>query len=46
MADECLVDAARSLCTGTRLRELFDACAERGTLSFDYDTRIFAGHPA
>ena len=28
------------------LRELFDACAERGTISFDYDTRIFAGHPA
>ena len=25
------------------LRELFDACAERGTISFDYDTRIFAG---
>ncbi|MEP6899197.1 MAG: class I SAM-dependent methyltransferase [Rhodanobacter sp.] len=28
------------------LRELFDACAEGGTISFDYDTRIFAGHPA
>ncbi|OOG45937.1 class I SAM-dependent methyltransferase [Rhodanobacter sp. C01] len=28
------------------LRELFDACAERGTISFDYDTRIFAGHLA
>lgn len=28
------------------LRALFDACAERGTVSFDYDTRIFAGHPA
>lgn len=26
------------------LRELFDACAELGTISFDYDTRIFAGH--
>jgi len=26
------------------LRELFDACAEHGTISFDYDTRIFAGH--
>ena len=26
------------------LRELFDACAERGTISFDYDTRVFAGH--
>lgn len=26
------------------LRELFDACAERGTVSFDYDTRVFAGH--
>jgi SAM-dependent methyltransferase len=26
------------------LRALFDACAERGTISFDYDTRIFAGH--
>jgi SAM-dependent methyltransferase len=28
------------------LRELFDACAERGTVNFDYDTRIFAGHLA
>lgn len=28
------------------LRELFDACAEQGTISFDYDTRIFAGHLA
>lgn len=34
------------------LRELFDDCAEqgtsaeRGTISFDYDTRIFAGHLA
>ncbi|OOG38272.1 class I SAM-dependent methyltransferase [Rhodanobacter sp. C05] len=28
------------------LRELFDACAEHGTVSFDYDTRIFAGHLA
>ncbi|HVC17727.1 MAG TPA: hypothetical protein VNE18_10540 [Rhodanobacter sp.] len=28
------------------LRELFDACAEHGAVSFDYDTRIFAGHPA
>lgn len=28
------------------LRELFDACAEHGTISFDYDTRIFAGHLA
>jgi len=28
------------------LRELFDACAEHGTVSFDYDTRIFAGHMA
>lgn len=28
------------------LRELFDSCAERGTISFDYDTRIFAGHLA
>ena len=25
------------------LRELFDHCAKRGTVSFDYDTRIFAG---
>jgi SAM-dependent methyltransferase len=28
------------------LRELFDNCAEHGTVSFDYDTRIFAGHMA
>jgi len=21
-----------------------DACAEHGTISFDYDTRVFAGH--
>ena len=28
------------------LRELFDACAEHGTVSFDYDTRNFAGHMA
>lgn len=28
------------------LRELFDSCAEHGTISFDYDTRIFAGHLA
>jgi SAM-dependent methyltransferase len=28
------------------LRELFDACAEHGAISFDYDTRIFAGHLA
>lgn len=26
------------------LRELFDNCAEGGAISFDYDTRIFAGH--
>jgi SAM-dependent methyltransferase len=26
------------------LRELFDTCEEHGTVSFDYDTRIFAGH--
>jgi SAM-dependent methyltransferase len=26
------------------LRRLFDASAEQGTISFDYDTRIFAGH--
>ena len=25
------------------LLELFDRCAEQGTVSFDYDTRIFAG---
>jgi SAM-dependent methyltransferase len=28
------------------LRKLFDNCAEHGTVSFDYDTRIFAGHMA
>jgi SAM-dependent methyltransferase len=28
------------------LRELFDSCAEHGTISFDYDTRIFAGQLA
>jgi SAM-dependent methyltransferase len=28
------------------LHELFDTCAEHGTVSFDYDTRIFAGHLA
>ncbi|KRE86911.1 methyltransferase [Rhodanobacter sp. Soil772] len=28
------------------LRELFDSSAENGTVSFDYDTRIFAGHLA
>jgi len=28
------------------LRELFDSCAEHGRVSFDYDTRIFAGHMA
>ena len=28
------------------LRELFDSCAENGAVSFDYDTRIFAGHLA
>jgi SAM-dependent methyltransferase len=28
------------------LRELFDACAEAGTISFDYDTRVYAGHLA
>ncbi|MEP7187109.1 MAG: class I SAM-dependent methyltransferase [Rhodanobacter sp.] len=27
------------------LRQLFDRCAELGTVSFDYDTRIFAGQP-
>lgn len=26
------------------LRELFDSCAEGGAISFDYDTRISAGH--
>ena len=28
------------------LRDLFEACAEHGTISFDYDTRVFAGHLA
>lgn len=28
------------------LRELFDNCAGQGTVSFEYDTRIFAGHLA
>ncbi|HWX67750.1 MAG TPA: class I SAM-dependent methyltransferase [Rhodanobacter sp.] len=28
------------------LRELFDTCAEDGAVSFDYDTRIFAGQLA
>ncbi|TAM61381.1 MAG: class I SAM-dependent methyltransferase [Rhodanobacter sp.] len=28
------------------LRELFDSCAVHGAVSFDYDTRIFAGHTA
>jgi SAM-dependent methyltransferase len=28
------------------LRELFDNCAGQGTVSFDYDTRIFAGQLA
>jgi SAM-dependent methyltransferase len=28
------------------LRELFDACVVDGRISFDYDTRIFAGQPA
>jgi hypothetical protein len=28
------------------LRELFDACAEAGTISFDYDARVYAGHLA
>ena len=28
------------------LRELFDACAVDDRISFDYDTRIFAGQPA
>lgn len=27
------------------LRELFDACAEHGKVSFDYDTRVYVGHP-
>lgn len=26
------------------LRDLFDSCAEHGAVSFDYDSRIFAGH--
>lgn len=26
------------------LRDLFDTCAEHGTISFDYDTRVYAGH--
>jgi SAM-dependent methyltransferase len=26
------------------LRELFDACAEHGRVSFDYDTRVYVGH--
>lgn len=26
------------------LRELFDACAEQGRVSFDYDTRVYVGH--
>ena len=34
----------RSLSMLQTLRELFDACAVGGTISFDYDTRIFAGH--
>jgi SAM-dependent methyltransferase len=29
-----------------KLRELFDSCAENGAVSFDYDTRIFAGQLA
>jgi SAM-dependent methyltransferase len=28
------------------LRELFDTCAKGGTISFDYDTRVFAGQIA
>ncbi len=28
------------------LRELFDACVVDGTVSFDYDTRIFVGQLA
>jgi hypothetical protein len=28
------------------LRELFDSCAVDGRISFDYDTRIFAGQLA
>ena len=28
------------------LRELFDNCAEQGTVGFDYDTRVFAGELA
>jgi SAM-dependent methyltransferase len=26
------------------LRQLFDACAKHGSISFDYDTRVYAGH--
>jgi hypothetical protein len=26
-------------------RSAFDSCAEHGTVSFDYDARIFAGQP-
>ena len=44
MADECLVGVAPALRTGMRPRELFDAGTEPGTISFDDDTRIFAGH--
>jgi hypothetical protein len=43
MADECLAEAVPALRGGRRLRELFDACAEHGTISFDDDTCIFAG---
>lgn len=28
------------------LRVLFDTCAKHGTISFDYDTRVFTGHLA
>ena len=28
------------------LRDLLDACAARGTISFDYDTRVLVGQPA
>ena len=28
------------------LRIVFDTCAEHGTVGFDYDTRVFAGHLA
>lgn len=44
MADECLAEAAPALRGGRRLRELLNACAERGAISFDDDTRIFAGY--